>query len=231
MYDPDRLLKLERETRRLKVVSVVTFLALLGTGIIPTTNAQSERASILRVRGLIIEDAQGRPRILIGMPIPIVAERRRKDAAYGAIFLNENGNDALAIGESPDPQVLGAIRKRIGHFTGLVINDISGDERGGFSVSESGRVSIGLDYPGREAVSMFVMPEGYAGLMMNGAPGKGGYEQIGLIVNNKSGGSLFKLANPKGAERLMIGVDGDRMKFQVADESGSLKDVTSKFRP
>ncbi len=120
------------------------------------------RADILRVRGLIVEDAAGYDRILIGAPVPAVNGRKRRDNTVGLIVLGENGADRLALAApTPEPQIHGVIAKRIGGQAGFVVDDENGDERGGFGVLDNdGRVSLGLDYPHgtAEAISIGVLP-------------------------------------------------------------------------
>ena len=113
---------------------------------------------VLRVRGLVIEDAAGRERILIGAPIPEAANRVRTDEARvreiwgprfpdeeqymgyyqdydhstnGLVILSEDGFDRLVLGDPvSDPN----IGRRIGPSTGLVINDAEGFERSGYGL-------------------------------------------------------------------------------------------------
>src|SRR5205085_2384882 len=102
--------------------------------------------------GLILEDAQGRPRILLGAPFPSVPGRSRKDATtHAMVFLDEDGHDRLTLGESPDTQVSGKVLHRIGRHFGVVIHDNAGDERGAYGYLANGRVVVTLDRPGHEA--------------------------------------------------------------------------------
>jgi hypothetical protein len=88
----------------------------------------------LRVRGLIVEDAQGRPRILLGAPFPDVKERRMQDArTTSTLFLDEEGHDRLTVGEELEPQTGSKVPvgvHRIASGFGVVIHDGTGDERG-----------------------------------------------------------------------------------------------------
>ncbi|WP_426688867.1 hypothetical protein [Rhodanobacter ginsengiterrae] len=57
---------------------------------------------IPRAQGLLITDAQGHDRILIGAPAPASKDRTRKDdASDGIIFLGKTGADSLALGQLP----------------------------------------------------------------------------------------------------------------------------------
>src|SRR5688572_9061362 len=166
----DRLAQLEREVRILKRYALVATIAVL-IGTVAAFRSGGHAEDVLRVRGLIVVDAAGRDRILIGAPIPETRHRVRTDTArarrawghigaqymqyyakyrhavHGLVVLDEHGFDRLALGDSvPDPN----IGQRIGPGTGLTFNDARGYERGGFSLLDLGakyRVSLGLDTP------------------------------------------------------------------------------------
>jgi hypothetical protein len=188
---------------------------------------------VLRVRGLIIEDAQGRARILLGAPIPKTRDRKRQDDATGMIVLGENGADRVSVGApTPDPQVTGrGVLKRIAKGAGMQIHDLDGNERGGFTYMDNGRISIGMDYPAREAVSLFLMPEGLAGLLIAGQEGRT-WERAGLILNNKTGSVVLKLSDTNSQERAMLSVRGDSAaRFLVLDPATKQqRDVLEKLR-
>src|SRR5262249_21378563 len=59
--------------------------------------ASAPENKILRVRGIVIEDSNGRPRLLLGAPISNQG-RKRKDEVTGLVMLSENGTDRLALG-------------------------------------------------------------------------------------------------------------------------------------
>jgi hypothetical protein len=148
---------------------------------------------VLRVRGLIIEDDQGRERILMGAPIPQAKNRVRTDfdrvkrawagrspSKYmewyktyqnqmnGILLLNEDGFDRVALGDPvPDPNV----GIRIAPSSGLVINDEEGFERSGYgllNVKNQHRVVLGMDSSkGKEGLTMFLIDDGPIGLEVN----------------------------------------------------------------
>lgn len=135
-----------------------------------STPAPGDRAvPVLRVRGIVIEDAEGRARILLGAPAPNVPDRKRMDSTTSLILLDEKGNDRLVVGYVPDQQVKGQIEARGTAVVGMALCDQDGNERGGFGIFDaSGSVGIGLDYPGgREAVSLFAMSNGVAGFSIS----------------------------------------------------------------
>lgn len=137
-----------------------------------------DRFDTIRAKGIIIEDANGKDRILIGAPIPHSADRVRTDttlakkyfanevypqdpnkymewyknyrhSAYGMVVMNEKGIDVMQVGDQlSDPNV----GRRIFLPTGILLNNQKGLEVGGFGTHtfEDGRsgVALGLDDPG-----------------------------------------------------------------------------------
>jgi hypothetical protein len=179
--------QLQSQVRRLSVAVAV----LAGTVVVFGLSAfRSEQVpSVLRACGLIIEDASGHERILIGAPIPFARSRVRTDPdrvarvwgpgfpkeyleyykSYrhdmtGILVLDSTGFDRVAVGENlPDPN----IGRRIAPSTGMVINDRAGFERSGYGLLAVGgqdRVVLGLDNATGEAVTLFVDNGGRAGV-------------------------------------------------------------------
>jgi len=191
-----RLASLERQVRVLRLALVAMALSLGAMALSAFGKGVPE---VTRTRGIIIEDSQGRERILIGAPIPASRTRVRTDTArvrqvwsrrfpnpdqymgyyanyrhsmHGMLVLDEHGFDRLAIGDStPDPN----IGRRIGPGTGIQINDGQGFERSGYgllSVDGRDRVVLGLDSRrGTEGLALSLFDDGQAGLSVFGAGG------------------------------------------------------------
>jgi len=151
-------------------------------------------SNVLRVKGIVIEDANGKERILIGAPIPQAYNRIRTDTTRvieewgrffpddylsyyekynhntnGILILDETGHDRIAIGSLvPDPN----IGPRIGPASGIMLNDQRGFERSGYSlinVNGQNRVVLGLDNPGgTEGISLVLLEDGTSGLTIGG---------------------------------------------------------------
>ena len=230
---------LERRLRRLQVGGVIglgLLLFLFWTVLRAQPTSADDSGQVLRVRGLIIEDAEGRPRILLGAPIPKVAGRKRKDDATGLVLIGENGADRVAIGApTPSPQVKGEVVNRVSPGAGLVIDDPNGNERGGMTVLVNGHGVVCLDYPdptARDAVCLAVLPEaGFAGVVVN-APTGVKTDRVGMGVL-KNGTSILKLADTNGKERTMLIVrDESPAQFLVLDPKAKTElDVLSKIKP
>jgi len=201
--------------RWLKVLVGAYVLLLLVFLVAPRETAFAEKnLNVLRTRGIVVVDEQNRERVLVGAPIPTVPGRKRQDPATGIIVLGENGADRVAVGFELDPQVQGKVVKRISPGAGITVHDLDGNERGGFGVLDNGRVVLGLDYENREAVTLFVRPEGYAGLAVSGERGKGGSAR--LVTDNKTGEVRLRISDTNGQERVAIVVDQTAPKLLVS---------------
>ena len=152
---------------------------------------------VLKARGLVIVDDNGRERILIGAPLPGAANRVRTDKARvrelwskrfgnpeqymkwyrdynhqanGILILDEQGFDKVCLGDGvPDAN----IGPRIGKQTGLIFCDPEGFERGGIGVLNVGekqnRVVMALDGEnGTDATGISVMEDGETGFFAGG---------------------------------------------------------------
>ena len=152
---------------------------------------------VLKARGLVIVDDNGRERILIGAPLPGAANRVRTDTARvrelwskrfgnpeqymkwyrdynhqanGILILDEQGFDKVCLGDGvPDAN----IGPRIGKQTGLIFCDPEGFERGGIGVLNVGekqnRVVMALDGEnGTDATGISVMEDGDTGFFAGG---------------------------------------------------------------
>jgi hypothetical protein len=162
-----------RRTKRLFIGFVsVTLLAVFGLGF-----AKTDKFDLIRAKGIIIEDENGKDRILIGAPIPYSKNRVRTDtalvrkyfasdvakdpnqymewykkyrhSAFGMVVMNEKGIDVMQMGDQlSDPNV----GRRIFLPTGILLNNQKGLEVGGFGTHtfDDGRsgVALGLDDPG-----------------------------------------------------------------------------------
>ncbi|HEV2801968.1 MAG TPA: hypothetical protein VGW12_15940 [Pyrinomonadaceae bacterium] len=177
-----------------------------------SSNAQNNSApSILRARGLIIEDAQGRERILLGAPVPQVAGRKRKDAATGLVFLGENGADRITLGDEPDPMVNGKVYPRRVPGVGILIHDPDGTERGGYGVLNDGSAVLTLDWSGSgEGFSASVNDrQGFAGAGVWHKSPLGVYrEGVTMGVINKNNEAFLKLTDGTGTQRARLQQQG-----------------------
>jgi hypothetical protein len=220
--------ELNKMKRQLKLL---TIYSIISTGVFLFIFASSfsgtDLPGIIRAKGIIIEDNEGRDRILIGSPVPHSKDRLRTDSvkvkevwaknsslgsakymehyrtynhdASGIIFLNENGYDKLIVGDkTPDPNT----GKRLVEPAGMTWNDDEGFERGGIGISKTAegkhRVVMGMDDPViGEAMHMFILEDGAKGLMIAGEDG------MILIGKAKAGNEIFRNKNDFSGLRLI----------------------------
>ncbi|WP_412476222.1 hypothetical protein [Flavobacterium sp. TBRC 19031] len=172
----NQLQKIEDRYRRMKQLFIV-FVSLTVVVVFVMGFAEREQFTLIRTKGIIIEDEKGKDRILIGAPIPYSKDRVRTDtslvrkyfasainpenpdqymdwyknyrhSAFGMVIMNENGLDVLQLGDKlSDPNV----GRRIFLPTGVLLNNQKGLEVGGFGTHtfDDGRsgVALGLDDP------------------------------------------------------------------------------------
>jgi hypothetical protein len=92
-----RVERLERRVRRLRLLASVAGLALLTTGLIGATWVS--QSNVIRAKILIIEDAQGRDRIVLGAPMPDARQ------VVGMKILNADGAEQFGLNIKPDGSV------------------------------------------------------------------------------------------------------------------------------
>lgn len=186
----DQIKKLRNGLFLLAGYSLILTVGIISYVLISRNN-QIGKDYIIRTKGIVIEDSAGKPRILIGAPIPYVSHRIRTDEnkvkelwakkfpddwfevykneynheTNGILILDENGHDRLVMG-APVPDLY--FGKRIGPATGLIINDEKGQERTGYAilnVNGTNRVNLGLDNAkGTEGIMLTLNDDGTTGL-------------------------------------------------------------------
>src|SRR5688500_11012142 len=97
MIDHDRLTRLESECRRLRIALLLLSVLVIAT--MTTLHPRAQQAQdILRARGLIIEDEAGRPRVVLGAPLP----ENRSTTRTGLKILDESGFERLGMNLASD---------------------------------------------------------------------------------------------------------------------------------
>jgi hypothetical protein len=92
-----RVERLERAVGRMRFAAAVTGLAVAVTWLLAATS--QGRHDVLRARVFIVEDGQGRERIVLGAPMP---DGRQQ---VGMKILNEDGAEQFGLGLKPDGAV------------------------------------------------------------------------------------------------------------------------------
>jgi hypothetical protein len=211
-----RLKKLER--RFFWLLCIVGILAFgLGAGTAPWWAGPAhaaENASVLHARGLVIEDDQGHPRILLGAPFPTVAQRKRQDGTTtGMLFLDQQGIDRFLVGDRiPIPQIDGRVPAAFnsgaarGHESyGAHLFDAVGNERGSYAFNSNGAA------PGRAIVSLDRLTG----------------DAWGVAVNDKDNTAfqVFNYAMPHGsaATAMNIQTSADDVNVELYDRGGQTR--------
>lgn len=224
-----RVRRLERKLHVVKALCVALFAALLALAASSFAGRvkAAEDAKVLRLKGLIIEDSEGRARILLGAPLPEVQERSRKDAT-GAdlVFMDEQGHDRFRVGETLPP-VPGF--HRIGSAYGATILDTQGNERGGIGFLSNGknvnRAIIALDRPYNPSVSADAWgaivddATGFAGSYYLYPPGKD-HDQIGISIGTAGEKATIAFKDRNDKDRASFALDNGVPSFELFDEAG-----------
>jgi len=227
-----RVERLERNIRSLRtVVLLLALIIIVGSSVAVLSDGNR---NILRVQGLIVEDTEGNPRILIGAPFPEVKERKRQDKSTGILLLDEKGIDRIAIGSpTPNPQIKGTVAKRMSPATGIQINDLNGNERSGYGIMDSGSVVLGMDYESGEGLALFVSKElGYTGVMINGNKRPPNNQRVFLGTNvKKEDNGMLVLNDSDGTRYTHMGLKDGIPIWEAYDKDGKLiLDVIQKHK-
>lgn len=217
----ERLERLERFVRNTKILFLVSFVAvvtLIAFG--KHALASSPNEKILHVRGIVIEDAMGHPRMLIGAPVSNQG-RKRQDDVTGLILLGSDGTDRLTIGTADYDQKNGTLQHRIANGVGVLLNDTHGNERGGFGILDNGRVTLGLDRAnGEEGAFLTVEDEDdFAGLLIKNAHTC----NVASIGNSKDADTRLLLRDRACNDRVLLGMkDSTTPRLEVRDRQEKL---------
>ena len=185
----------KRKLNRVMLISALLILVLSSQFLFSFREYDGNK--VLRARGLVIVDDNGKERILIGAPLPDAQNRVRTDTARvralwskrfgnpdqymkwykdyshqanGILILDEQGFDKVCLGDGvPDAN----IGPRIGKQTGLIFCDPEGFERGGIGILNVGpkqnRAVMALDGEnGTDATGISVMEDGETGFFAGG---------------------------------------------------------------
>lgn len=233
-----RLALLERRVARGRRLGAALSLALLVALLPAMRVASGDEDGLLHVRGVVVEDALGRPRVVLGAPISKLAGRERSDPSLGLLLLDEHGRDLLSLGApNIDPRVGGRVVPRRSPGTGLVINDGDGNERAGFSRLADGSVVLGLDHDQGEGIALFINPSsGYQGLVVNGPTGEGDRQRLFLgtsLDGDRASGGVLVLNNEDASRHSMfLGQGADRLPaWQLYSGGEVVRDLATQAAP
>ena len=216
-----RLQQLEYLVRNIKVFCFIAVVAGFGFFALGRhASADSPTTQILHVRGIVIEDESGHPRLVLGAPATNQG-RKRQDEVTGLVLLSSDGTDRLTIGTADYDQVNGALQHRIATGVGVLLNDIHGNERAGFGILDNGRVTLGLDRAhGEEGAFLTINDEeGFAGLVVKDVSSC----VVTTLGNSQQNGTRLLLRDKGCADRVVLGIkDASAPQLEVRDRQEKL---------
>lgn len=122
-----RIERLECTVRRTRLIAATAGVALVGTWLLGATPPSQGRQDVLRAKTLIVEDAHGRERIVLGAPMP---DGRQY---VGMKILNAEGAEQFGLGLKTDGSV------SMGFDTKPGVGDPRNRERLNMGVTASGQ--------------------------------------------------------------------------------------------
>ena len=153
-----RIQSLERTTKIQTAIIAVLAIAMIWIAL----GSNPESDEILRTKGLIIEDLDGKPRMALGFPIENQF-RQRNDTLSGLVLLDENVLDRVHLGKHGKLFLGGEYHDRLNEGWSLFFNDLNGEERSGYGFSDDDNsVGLGMDYGGKnggEAIYLYAAPK------------------------------------------------------------------------
>lgn len=206
-----RLNEVEKNYKNLKRLVNGSILILI-ISLICFGFTKTDKFGIIRAKGIIIEDENGKDRILIGSPIPFSKDRVRNDTALvrkywaskiypknpkkfmefyknyyhstdGMVIMNDRGFDRVLLGDKLADANTG---KRNFEAAGISWNDINGFELGGAGVNTTkdgkSRGVIGLDDSDGEALHLVALEDGTKAIIIGGENGR-----LMIGMSNKDG--------------------------------------------
>lgn len=180
--------------RQLRITQVLGLLSVSAFAIA----AARPGDDVMRTRGIIIEDGNGVPKVLIGAPVPHVPGRR-SDVTTSIIFRDEGNHDRVILGQQPDPVIDGKIVKRRDASWGINLFNRAGDERGGIANFDNDTSAISLDRATGDAIGMLVDEKSdFAGLLLNYKSARTGSYAPAVQIGTKDRRLIGNLWNHNG---------------------------------
>ena len=212
-----RLVRAERNVRRLSGLLILVGATTLVAAFRP-------QADVLRARGLVITDAAGQERVVLGAPMQAASGNAKLVDAVGIAVLDSLGRMNVAVGTNP-PLVLedGAMGTRVATKAGITLyGPRSGRERGGMGAFSDGRATACLDYGSavKEATCMFVAPgDEYASVIVNAGPGQDVFDLVTMVVAADGTGVLKAAGAGSEASAVLIKAGNGPATITVYDSS------------
>lgn len=216
--------------RRLRWLYAV--LAIIGGVSVVTAMKDVTKQDVVRTRGVVVVDDQGRERIVLGSPMGDVSDDSKLSGAVGLAVKDTAGHLRIVAG-SRNPAVLpsGKVIDRVEPGSGLTVYDPrNGMERGGIGVLADGRANVCLDYrtAAKEAACMSVGPRDESTyFLLNAMPEFEGYDRASMYLRADGDGALKILSSGANQSGVNIAVGKGRLPSitvydSAGDEAGDL---------
>lgn len=125
----ERLENLERKQLNLKITLMITLCSFALFFILAFSNRDHNNNDIIKTKGIVIVDNNGKLRIILGAPVSKVSGRIRTDDLYGISYLDASGIDRLTFGQEPAPMTPEGLKERRVPGVGILIHAKQGIER------------------------------------------------------------------------------------------------------
>lgn len=214
-----RLAVTERRVRWLAAVVLLCGSTLLLA-------ALRAEPDVLRARGLVITDAAGRERIVVGAPMRGASTDPKLAETVGLAVLDSVGRLHVSVGANNPLMLTGTqTGRRIATGAGVTIYDPrDGRERGGIGAMADGRANVCLDYgtKPKEAACMSVAPgDQYAAVILNGTPAEPQFDRVTMYVGADGAGSIKVFGGGGNNGGVFIRAGKGRASLTVYDTTGT----------
>lgn len=222
-----RIRSLERRTR--------TLTALFGLAVAAILIGADRQDDVLRARGLVITDAGGRDRIVLGAPMAHASRDPKLAETVGLAVLDASGRLHVSVGaDNPLVYADGGLGERVDRSAGITIYDPRhGGERGGMGAFMDGRANVCLDYgAGKEAACMAVAPtDAYAAVILNGTPEEPQFDRVTMYVGADGTGVLKAFGGGKNEGGVLIVAGSGPPSVTAYDSTGQvIADLVERAR-
>ena len=221
----NRISSLERKSTIQTIIILALVFAFIWLYVNPIGKTNHD---ILYVKGIVIHDADGNPRIAMGFPIDN-EYRQRKDTLNGLVFMDENGMDRIHLGQHGKLFLGGKYHKRLNDGWSLFFNDSKGEERSGYGFSDDDNsVGLGMDYGGEfggEAIYLYAAPKiAFMSINADLQKNKGIRDRIVLWHETDKDLSLAKISDSKIDGRIIFKVEkGGNPRIELMDSLSNKK--------
>lgn len=218
----ERIEKLESKHKNLKYAFITTLLIFIIYVAFTFKNEKASSEDIIKVKGLVIVDDKGNPRIVMGTPINELEGRKRNDTLIGISYLDEKGVDRLTFGHLPAPLTTDGLKNRRVEGVGILIHDSEGIERGGYSVLDDETALLTIDWPKTGEAIAISSGKDFSGIGLFHKSELGIYREAITIGNISSKEQSFiKIVDTNYVERLRLELNGtEDLTIHKSDKNG-----------